>query len=91
MQPRHHHAAYQFQAWRRSSARRRLYCFVSGTTETLEAQLFTDTTISPSPIAFYATISGSMTIDVPAVLPLFATGLGALGLLGWRRKRAAAG
>jgi hypothetical protein len=24
---------------------------------------------------------------VPAALPLFATGLGALGLLGWRRKR----
>ena len=23
----------------------------------------------------------------PATLPLFATGLGALGLLGWRRKR----
>jgi hypothetical protein len=27
---------------------------------------------------------------VPAALPLFATGLGALGLLGWRRKRKAA-
>jgi len=26
----------------------------------------------------------------PAALPLFATGLGALGLLGWRRKRKAA-
>jgi hypothetical protein len=24
---------------------------------------------------------------LPAALPLFATGLGALGLLGWRRKR----
>jgi hypothetical protein len=24
---------------------------------------------------------------IPAALPLFATGLGALGLLGWRRKR----
>jgi PEP-CTERM motif len=24
---------------------------------------------------------------LPATLPLFATGLGALGLLGWRRKR----
>jgi hypothetical protein len=33
----------------------------------------------------------SFTIDVatplPATLPLFATGLGALGLLGWRGKR----
>ena len=27
---------------------------------------------------------------IPATLPLFATGLGALGLLGWRRKRKAA-
>jgi hypothetical protein len=28
---------------------------------------------------------------LPAALPLFATGLAGLGLLGWRRKRAAAG
>jgi hypothetical protein len=27
------------------------------------------------------------TVPLPATLPLFATGLGALGLLGWRRKR----
>jgi hypothetical protein len=36
--------------------------------------------------------SGSVSIaeattPLPAALPLFATGLGALGLLGWRRKR----
>ncbi len=37
---------------------------------------FTATTPTPTPI--------------PATLPLFATGLGALGLLGWRRKRKAA-
>jgi len=30
------------------------------------------------------------TVPLPAALPLFATGLGALGLLGWRRKRKAA-
>jgi hypothetical protein len=30
------------------------------------------------------------TTPIPAALPLFATGLGALGLLGWRRKRKAA-
>src|SRR5262249_48695555 len=29
-------------------------------------------------------------VPVPAALPLFATGLGALGLFGWRRKRKAA-
>ncbi len=29
------------------------------------------------------------TTPLPAALPLFATGLGALGLLGWRRKRKA--
>jgi len=30
------------------------------------------------------------TTPLPATLPLFATGLGAMGLLGWRRKRKAA-
>jgi len=30
------------------------------------------------------------TVPLPAALPLFAGGLGALGLLGWRRKRRAA-
>ena len=29
-------------------------------------------------------------VPLPAPLPLFATGLAALGLLGWRRKRRAA-
>jgi hypothetical protein len=32
---------------------------------------------------------GAYLIPLPAALPLFATGLGALGLLGWRRKRKA--
>ena len=32
-------------------------------------------------------ISAVSTVPLPAALPLFATGLGALGLLGWRRKR----
>jgi hypothetical protein len=30
------------------------------------------------------------TVPIPAALPLFASGLGALGLFGWRRKKAAA-
>ena len=36
--------------------------------------------------------TGQLTAEtpLPAALPLFATGLGALGLLGWRRKRKAA-
>jgi hypothetical protein len=33
---------------------------------------------------------GQIETPVPAALPLFASGLGALGLLGWRRKRKAA-
>jgi len=41
-----------------------------------------------------ATVAGfepaSSVTPLPATLPLFATGLGALGLLGWRRKRKAA-
>jgi hypothetical protein len=35
-------------------------------------------------------VSTVSTVPLPAALPLFATGLGALGLLGWRRKRKAA-
>jgi hypothetical protein len=35
--------------------------------------------------------AGTSTTPLPAALPLFASGLSALGLLGWRRKRKAAG
>jgi hypothetical protein len=35
-------------------------------------------------------INTDLTTPLPAALPLFASGLGALGLLGWRRKRKAA-
>lgn len=35
-------------------------------------------------------ISGVAEVPLPTALPLFATGLGVLGLLGWRRKRKAA-
>jgi hypothetical protein len=34
--------------------------------------------------------SDAAVVPIPGTLPLFATGLGALGLLGWRRKRKAA-
>jgi hypothetical protein len=33
---------------------------------------------------------GAITTPIPAALPLFATGLAGLSLLGWRRKKAAA-
>jgi hypothetical protein len=43
---------------------------------------------NPLPLNFTnGQITISAAIPVPAALPLFATGLGALGLLGWRRKR----
>jgi hypothetical protein len=45
----------------------------------------------PSGAAFFATVNYDVSqTPLPAALPLFATGLGALGLLGWRRKRKAA-
>jgi hypothetical protein len=34
--------------------------------------------------------AGTSAVPLPAALPLFATGLVGLGLLGWRRKRKAA-
>ena len=37
-----------------------------------------------------AGVTGASTVPIPGALPLFATGLGALGLLGWRRKKKAA-
>jgi hypothetical protein len=47
---------------------------------------------TPPTFNFAFTLSGDTVSEVPlpAALPLFATGLGALGLLGWRRKRKAA-
>jgi PEP-CTERM motif len=35
----------------------------------------------------YVLLNTSLTTPLPATLPLFASGLGALGLLGWRKKR----
>ena len=45
-----------------------------------------------TPNGFFADASGASVVatPLPAALPLFATGLGALGLLGWWRKRKAA-
>lgn len=48
---------------------------------------FSGLTVGGAPIEGEDDISA---VPLPAALPLFATGLGALGLLGWRRKRKAA-
>jgi len=47
---------------------------------------YADIGLGPGPIF----IEYTDTTPLPAALPLFATGLGALGLLGWRRKRKSA-
>jgi len=44
---------------------------------------FDDSLAAPAEV----TVTETSVVPLPAALPLFATGLGALGLLGWRRKR----
>jgi hypothetical protein len=51
------------------------YTPATGPTQILQETYTLDATVGNTPI--------------PATLPLFATGLGGLGLLGWRRKRKA--
>ena len=45
------------------------------------------TVFSSSVLVLDFTLADTVVTPLPAALPLFATGLGALGLLGWRRKR----
>jgi hypothetical protein len=58
-------------------------------TETETATVLADGTFSGTGTGSLTTGSLSTT-PLPAALPLFATGLGTFGLLGWRRKRKAA-
>jgi hypothetical protein len=52
---------------------------------------FTISGLSPVNLSNITGLDGPTTATpLPAALPLFAGGLGALGLLGWRRKRKAA-
>ena len=56
----------------------------------LEDQAANDHTgLDPKEVDLFTPLNATVT-PLPATLPLFATGLGALGLLGWRRKRTTA-
>jgi hypothetical protein len=55
--------------------------FATGSGKTFTLSAMGDTTFSAT--------TGVSAVPLPAALPLFASGLGALGLLGWRRKRKA--
>jgi hypothetical protein len=50
---------------------------------------FDETLSSGEGFSFDYAVGATSATPVPTALPLFATGLGALGLLGWRRKRKA--
>lgn len=61
---------------------------------TVAALIYTQASVDP-PSSFSSTtgtvsVTASPVVPIPGALPLFATGLGALGLLGWRRKKKAA-
>jgi hypothetical protein len=53
--------------------------------------VFDETMSNAGGFSFNYGVAADTTTPLPATLPLFAGGLGALGLLGWRRKRTRAG
>jgi hypothetical protein len=60
---------------------------------TVSAFVFPPSGLSSGSTTLTVTVPDGLSLEpatpLPAALPLFATGLGALGLLGWRRKRKA--
>jgi hypothetical protein len=64
----------------------------NGQTQTVPLLILSNNayTVSAMDVTFTDQADVASTTPLPAALPLFATGLGALGLLGWRRKRKAA-
>jgi hypothetical protein len=62
-------------------------CTLTSIAETGASQSVT-TGVSDLTVSFLSDVEA--VVPLPAALPLFATGLAGLGLLGWRRKKAAA-
>jgi hypothetical protein len=67
---------------------------ISGVTPGPPGSVASGCIVDPTPcnfaaISFSGTLTETSTTPLPTALPLFATGLGAVGLLGWRRKRKA--
>ena len=62
-------------------------CVTSPTTWTISLSLLSGEPAGSSGLTVYQIEAQVSNFPLPAALPLFATGLGAMGLLGWRRKR----
>ena len=62
----------------------------TGAIQDLGTMTFVDASGAPIDALQYQFVSNELATPLPAALPLFATGLGGLGLLGWRKKRKAA-
>lgn len=61
----------------------------TGAIQDLGTITFVNSSGAPIDAILYEFVSNELATPLPAALPLFASGLGALGLLGWRRKRKA--